>query len=587
MGMGLYILRKVPKFVVGSQLDAHVLRELLKSLHPNLGKYAHIEVFDARLQEAESDARALLEEFDPKSVAAVGVAGRNENEKFIGTRGDDKTRRTVPLDSLVREANEMDLPTHAYLQKVNQVGAGNLQQYGEIPRASDGSVMQATDAVDYPVTGRRADLGAVTTIQRLLQATGHKRQMFKAEDLRDLSYVLFDALRGVGENLQALGGGLEDREATEEIAEAEMKLAKGISTLAKISNTIRENPPQETVEYKRPTDGRPLLAIGENSGLGGAHFVNNMQAYFDVNWDGDHPVRFGAFSNLADAPYGPKSPAELDAAVHRKTAAVDYVGADVKFGACNTMGLALRPEDDEIDLVETTTEAVAKVKNYGPNPVMYATVGMAGSGRYQRGILAASNGEVNPIVIGCPEWAELVDSGKLRSSDPAVIAYVKKMIVGRIEDGVVVEHGPLTLTVKEMRARNLRPDDILNWLSCCTHYADPDLVKLVNKYMREVFEELMGHPGNCEFKDPMVHQAEKVRRALKAKEGEVDRSKRKPSTDPIFVTSDVGGEAFFSLAVSNIRGGATEGHAAFAAPFDPRPNPKLDAIKKHLYEDQE
>ncbi len=528
-GMGTALLGKALKEAgklvtfVTDGTNRPILQSAMKEIDPEMAAYARFVAFDPpHGAPAEAAADRLLDRLQPDAVVAVELPGRSQDTKHDGThvyrnmRGVDISPFNGPVDQVLVEANKRPgIFTAGVGDGGNEAGVIGPN----IPQALDGSNMANTVPADVTLTAWNSNLGAAAIGAAVLQRNGKLDKMPPPD-----AYVrAIEATMAAG----AVDGVTRGRVPNEKMGDNHsgvdgFHLETHAGDLRKLTAAIARDIPAGVVQAEKDN---PYIVVGTDSSDGGLIGGKNLLGFLQHRYHA--PAVVVSMLDHANAPYGDHTRENLVVHAGRMEQSALLVG-DLTATVCNTQATTLpeslhippnapgdagaaRREQRTVNLVDVTARAI--VDSGGPHPVLLSTQGTKDSGAYPAKIKAYSEGRVDPGMVACPEWAPLVNERKHESDRPEDKAYVEqsvRKIVG---------------SLKEMHDAG----ELTSLYLCCTHYP-----ALLPHIQRELKAQGM---ADVQVIDPIESLAEAVMHRLDDIGGEIDRTKRTVSNDPIVLTT--------------------------------------------------
>jgi glutamate racemase len=571
---------KTVTFVTDST-NKPLVKACLDILNPNAAKFCRFETFDIKPEEvetaegkaaqflnlreteirAEKKAGQLLDTYNPDLVLTLELAGRGKTGVAKNMRGKAITGFNAMVDELLNQANKKKITTVAVGDGGNEAGMGGLKG---VPKAMDGTQMQARTKAGIPVTSWNSNLGGEALAAGVLAKFDMLDKLHTPEQQTAMIQAVVDngGVDGVtrGKILGEMSKDSAGRPVATGVDGFDPEVHRGtLRMLENISSTV---PTDNGLIAKAAVKKAPFQIAAFDSGAGGLVAARNLAEF--IKYRSNHNARFVCISDFGEAPYGAKTRPELIHLVGTGLKTAETVGVDVIAMACNTACTSFKsgPEDKEgldidkefkvpvIDLISITAKAIAR--HGGDKPVVLSTEATARDDMYENRIKAAAlaegqadgkkESEINipeVVRIGAGDSTDPNEAGK----DWATLINAVKHLSKNEED-----RNEFKETIKKYVA-NIPADASSVWL-CCTHY--PAIKDEIEQALKD---RGLGH---IEVIDPMEYQAEAIIKMFdeleaseksksngKAKDSKgkgvrknsTDRSNRTDDTKPLVITS--------------------------------------------------
>jgi glutamate racemase len=507
LGQSLHALGKVVTYV-SDPANAPILKAAVGALNPRAKMFARFEVFDEQHGRAEAAARALVDKIDPDAVVAIELPGRTADGTRRNMRGVDVNGFNGPVDQLLIEANRRGLTTVAVGDGGNEAGMGGLPG---VPKALDGSIMATNVRAQHPVTAWNSNLGAEAIGAVLLQRADKLDALHTpAQQGASIQATLEQgAVDGVTRKAQA-GVRSDDGNTTTGVDGFSIQThAAMLEMLKKAAAGIEPG----IHARETPKGDAPFLIAAFDSSNGGFVAARNLAGFIEHRSNSD--ARFLILADHGEAPYGDKSPSELQYLVGKGLKTAEQIGVDVIVMVCNTACTAFPEAKADVrtpvvDLIATTSQAI--VEHGGARPCAFSTPATAKDPMYPDQVEDASGGRKKLKMIGVESWATLVNDLK-HLADPAGVDGRAAMREVRRE-------------VRKYVAK-VDPNATSVWL-CCTHY--PALKPMIEQAMKD------RNLGHIPVVDPMEYQAAATARQL-ARAAPPKPGTRRSATRPVVLSS--------------------------------------------------
>ncbi|HWW08248.1 glutamate cyclase domain-containing protein [Collimonas sp.] len=514
LGNALAEMGKVVTYVTDGP-NEKVLREALAVLNPDRAKYSRIVKFSAP-HEKDNDpaAKALLEKLKPDAVVAIELPARNSEGVRRNMRGVDINPFNPPVDGLLLEAAKAGITTVGVGDGGNEAGMGGLDG---IPTALDGTEMKSAVPAQHQVTAWNSNLGGEAIAAAFLAKHGELDKLHTPEQQTAMIGAMLDAGAVDGVTRKKVAGALSDDGKTTTGVDgfSPMVHAAGLEMLKNVVGGMNLG----IVAKKTPRDGQPFLIGAFDSSNGGLIAAKNLAGFIAAR--SPHTARFAIVVDHGNAPYGEKSRDALIKLVGNGLQTSEKIGVDVIAMACNTACTAFpealdqSPHTKVLDLIEVTAGAIARLGGSKPailsTPATAKGEGDSSKNMYDDKVKQASEGRVSlppDFRIGATEWAGMINDLDHLSEEKEKVEKVR-IAVEKYVDKIPVDATSV-------------------WL-CCTHY--PALKGQIEAALKK-------NNRDIEVIDPMEYQAEMIIDHLNSIQ-DLDRSKRRETTDPIVVTTGV------------------------------------------------
>jgi glutamate racemase len=506
LGHALQELGKTVTFVTDRD-NAPIMKAAMKPIDAESAQYSRFITFDAAHgDEATHKANELLDLHRPDAVVAVELPGRSEDGSRRNMRG-VAVDFNGPVDSIVLAANDRpEITTVGVGDGGNEAGMGGLSG---LPRGLDGSNIASVVPVNHPVTAWASNVGAEAIAATMLASADKLDKLHTPEQQGASVRATLKAGAVDGVTRKHHVGELSDDKLTTTGVDG-FSLQVHAGTLEMLKNVARIAAPGFQASAT-PKDGKPFVIAAFDSSNGGLVAAKNLAGF--LKYRSPHEdARFLIVADHGNAPYGEKTRDTLVTLVGRGLKVADKAGADVIAMACNTACTAF-PEAREglkapvVDLISETSSAI--VEHGGKKPVAFSTPATAKDPMYPDKVNDASDGKVAMTMIGCQEWAPLVNDlkhvqGASKNDQAAVADAVAKYVKQIPKDATSV------------------------WL-CCTHYPalKPQIESAMKKHGR----------GYIPVVDPMEYQADAIIKTMAGRVPGAGAPNRSTDKTPIVVTS--------------------------------------------------
>jgi glutamate racemase len=523
LGRSLQALGKVVTYV-SDPANAPVLRAAVAALNPEAEKFARFEVFDEQHGRAKAAALALVDKIAPDAVVAIELPGRNAEGIRRNMRGADVNGFNGPVDQLLIEANKRGLTTVGVGDGGNEAGMGGLQG---VPKALDGSTMATAVKAQHPVTAWNSNLGADAIGAVMLQRAGKLDSLHTPAQLGAAIEATLESGAVDGVTRKAVAGDRsDDGESVTGVDGFRIEVHGAmLDMLRNVAGGIAPG----IHARQTPKGDAPFLIAAFDSSNGGFVAAKNLAGFIEHRSNSD--ARFLILADHGEAPYGDKTPQQLQYLVGKGLKTAEQIGVDVIVMVCNTACTAFPEAKDGIrtpviDLIATTSQAIAE--HGGDRPSAFSTPATAKDPMYPDKVKAASQGKQNLKMVGVESWATLVNDLKHLADPGSADGKAAIREVNREVKKYVAKVDPLSTSV---------------WL-CCTHY--PALKPMIERAMRD---RGLGH---IPVIDPMEYQAAATTRQLDQTDRPEPGTRRQASRPVVLSTGE--DEAKVSTSASKLLG---------------------------------
>lgn len=382
LGNALIVLKKGIMFVTDTA-NRPTVRISLETINPVAAEYCPFVEFNKTGLQGQYAAKALIDEFNPDVVVALGVPGRDIHGIRFNIRGKNINGFNSDIDELVNHANSRGIDTIAIGDDGNlagMAGASNMPMTLTLPEN------QFVIRARHQVFSMTVNLGGHALAETLL-AIGDRKEKSCTGNALD-AMVVKTVYVGAADSVACssfLGRSLPDGHGNELFCGV-----KGINpalqqqivrSLAEITSLL--TPDRDNIQRMDRTIGDPVVVGTYDSSDGAIFATRNLKGF--VKARSPHNIKFVMVSDHDKSPYSGKSTLELTRLVSVGLRFTESLGpqfiAMVCNTACTTFPAALNGiETRVLNLIDVTSNAIAE--HGGLNPVLLSTFATASHTMY-------------------------------------------------------------------------------------------------------------------------------------------------------------------------------------------------------------